>query len=203
MPDNNLKVKHDLLLTGVGGQGTILSSDVLGETAISAGLEVKKTDVHGMAQRGGSVTSHVRIGRHIYSPLINEGDADLLLAFEKLEAARWAHFLRPGGVVIINDYAQPPLSVSMGETYPTDDQVLGLFRPLTGRVFLVPGTRLAREMGDVRVLNILMLGCASGFLPFTPAQWQETIAQLVPEKVRSLNLAAFERGREEMINAGR
>lgn len=200
---NNAAARQDLLLTGVGGQGIILSSDVLGETAIAAGLEVKKTDVHGMAQRGGAVTSHVRIGHHIFSPLINEGEADILLAFEKLEAARWAHFLRPGGVVIINDHAQPPLSVSMGETYPSDEQVLGLFRPLTSRVYLLPGTRLAREMGDVRTLNIFMLGCASVFLPFTQAQWENAISRLVPEKVRAMNLSAFERGRKEMPVAGR
>jgi indolepyruvate ferredoxin oxidoreductase beta subunit len=115
--------KMDLLVTGVGGQGVVLASDIIGETAIAAGFDVKKTDTLGMAQRGGSVVSHVRMAPKVWSPLIREGQADLLLAFEKLEAARWSHYLRPGGIAIVNMYEQPPLSVSLGqEKYPAQDE---------------------------------------------------------------------------------
>jgi len=102
--------KYDLLITGVGGQGNILASDIIGEAALSAGYDVKKTDTLGMAQRGGSVISHLRIAEHVNSPLIRQGDVDILLAFEKLEAARWIQFLKPGAVTIINNHALPPLS---------------------------------------------------------------------------------------------
>ena len=120
IPDENRgtklssKTKIDLLLTGVGGQGNILASDIIGEVAIITGYDVKKTDTLGMAQRGGSVVSHVRIAEKVYAPLIKEGEVDFLLAFEKLESIRWANYLRPGGVAIINNYAVPPLSVNLG-----------------------------------------------------------------------------------------
>ena len=100
--------KLDLLITGVGGQGVILASDIIGDAAIAAGYDIKKTDALGMAQRGGSVTSNVRIAPQVRSPLIKTGEADMLLAFEKLEAARWSHYLRPGGIAIVNDHALPP-----------------------------------------------------------------------------------------------
>jgi len=112
------------LVTGVGGQGIILASDIICEAAIIAGYDVKKTDTLGMAQRGGSVLSHVRIGTRVFSPLIREGEVDLLLAFEKLEAARWSHYIHKDAICIVNTYEQPPLSVSLGqEKYPTDNEI--------------------------------------------------------------------------------
>ena len=113
--------KFDILITGLGGQGGILASDILGEAALAAGYDVKKTDTLGMSQRGGSVVSNVRIAEKVWSPLITEGEVDLLLALEKLEAARWSTYLRPGAVVIVNNYEQPPHSVSLGkERYPSE-----------------------------------------------------------------------------------
>ncbi|MBM3154080.1 MAG: indolepyruvate oxidoreductase, partial [Chloroflexi bacterium] len=106
--------KQDILMVGVGGQGTILASDILGDVALAASYDVKKTDTLGMAQRGGSVISHVRLAKKVWSPMIKEGEVDILLAFEKLEAARWAHFLKPGGLALVNNHANPPLSVSLG-----------------------------------------------------------------------------------------
>jgi indolepyruvate ferredoxin oxidoreductase beta subunit len=127
--------KMDLLIAGIGGQGNILASDIVGEVAISAGYDVKKTDTIGMAQRGGSVVSNVRIARHVYSPLIKEGDVDILLAFEKLEAARWGYYLRDEGIAIINNHAVPPLSVSMGQDqYPTDERIAGILKQRTDRI---------------------------------------------------------------------
>ena len=189
----------NLLITGAGGQGIILASDIIGETAIAAGYDVKKTDTIGMAQRGGSVLSHIRIAQQVWSPLIRQGEVDLLLAFEKLEAARWASYLRPGGIAIVNNHALPPLSVSLGNArYPTDDEIKGILRQVTDQVYLIEGTERAKELGNIRTLNIFMLGCASLFLPFKVNTWEESINQRLPEKVRQINLTAFDRGRKEL-----
>ncbi len=192
-----------LLVTGVGGQGIILASDIASEAAMAGGFDVKKTDTIGMAQRGGSVLSHVRLAEKVNSPLIKEGEADLLLGFEKLEAARWVNHLHPDAVAIINQYAQPPLAVNLGdEQYPTDDELAALLNKRTGKVYLVNGTERAREIGDLRALNMFMLGCASFFMPLKVKEWQETIRQRVPARSLDLNLAAFAAGRKEMTNAG-
>lgn len=191
--------KMDLLVTGVGGQGVVLASDIIGETAVAAGFDVKKTDTLGMAQRGGSVLSHVRLAPKVWSPLIKEGTADLLLAFEKLEAARWSHFLRPGGIAIVNNYEQPPLSVSLGqEKYPAGDEIAAALKRPTDQVYLVDGTGRARELGNVRTLNIFMLGCFSVFAPLEVDAWRDSISQHLPENIREINLTAFEKGRKEI-----
>ena len=188
----------NLLITGAGGQGIILASDIIGETAITAGYDVKKTDTIGMAQRGGSVLSHMRIARQVWSPLIREGEVDLLLSLEKLEAARWAAYLRPGGIAIVNNHALPPLSVSLGNArYPTDDEIKGVLRQVTDQVYFIEGTKQAKELGNIRTLNIFMLGCISLLLPFDASTWEESISQRLPEKVREINLTAFARGRKE------
>ena len=189
----------DLLVTGVGGQGVVLASDIIGETALAAGFDVKKTDTLGMAQRGGSVVSHVRLASRVWSPLIIEGEVDLLLAFEKLEAARWSHYLRSGGIAIVNSYEQPPLSVSLGqEKYPTDDMIAAALKRRTDQVYFVDGTGRARELGNIRTLNIYMLGCFSVFAPLDVDVWKESISRRIPENIREINLAAFEKGRKEI-----
>lgn len=191
--------KLDLLITGIGGQGNILASDIISEVAIDAGYDVKKTDTLGMAQRGGSVISNVRIAREVYSPLIREGEVDILLAFEKLEAARWGHYLRPGGIAIVNNQALPPLSVSIGsEQYPSDEKITDILKQRTDRIYFVAGTRRARELGNIRTLNIFMLGCVSLFLPFLVRVWKDSISQRVPAKSRQINITAFDQGRKEM-----
>jgi len=191
--------KIDLLIAGVGGQGVVLASDIIGEVALSAGYDVKKTDTLGMAQRGGSVISHVRISAGVRSPLIKQGDVDILLSLEKLEAARWSHYLRPGGTAIVNNQALPPLAVSMGyETYPSDDQILEIIKRQTDNVRFINGTDRARELGNARVLNILMLGCASIFMPIKLADWKDGISRHLPERIRQVNLTAFTLGRKEL-----
>jgi indolepyruvate ferredoxin oxidoreductase beta subunit len=197
---SNLK-KFDLLLTGVGGQGNILASDIVGEVALSAGYDVKKTDTLGMAQRGGSVVSHVRVAENVFSPLIQEGEVDYLLAFEKLEGIRWASYLRPDGVAIINNHAVPPLSVNLGvEKYPTDDEVMQMFKQRSEKIYLVNATKKAIELGNAKTLNIVMLGCLSAFLPFTEEAWQNAIEKHLPEKLWKLNMTAFATGRKEIEN---
>jgi len=191
--------KLDVLVTGVGGQGVVLASDIIGETALAAGFDVKKTDTLGMAQRGGSVVSHIRLAEKVYSPLIREGEVDVLLSFEKLEAARWSHYLRLDAVAIINDYEQPPLSVSLGQDeYPTDTGVAAALKRRTERIFFVAGNKKARELGNVRTLNIFMLGCFSVFAPLDVRVWKESISRRMPPNILDINLAAFEMGRKEM-----
>ena len=190
-----------MLLTGVGGQGNILASDVIGDLALAAGYDVKKTDTLGMAQRGGSVVSHVRIANKVYSPLIKEGEVDYLLAFEKLEGIRWASYLRPGGIAIINNHAVPPLSVNLGvEKYPADAEIMQVLKQRSEKIYLVDGTRHAIELGNVRTLNIFMLGCVSVFLPFKLPEWEAAIAKHLPEKLLKINTVAFEAGRKEIEN---
>ncbi len=195
--------KMDLLVAGVGGQGVVLASDIISETALSAGYDVKKTDTLGMAQRGGSVVSHVRLAEKVWSPLIKEGEVDLLLAFEKLESARWSHYLKPGAVAIINTYEQPPLSVSLTqEKYPTDDEIAATLKRRSDRIYFIDGNSRARELGNVRTLNIYMLGCFSVFAPLDVDVWKESISRRMPEKLRDINLTAFEMGRKEIEGVG-
>ena len=192
--------KMDILVTGVGGQGVVLASDIIGETALAAGFDVKKTDTLGMAQRGGSVVSHVRLASKVWSPLIKEGDVDLLLAFEKLEAARWSHYLHSGSIVIINNYEQPPLSVSLGqEKYPADAEIAAALKRQTNQIYFIEGNKRAKELGNVRTLNIYMLGCFSVFAPIDVAIWKESISRRMPENIREINLTAFEIGRKEIV----
>jgi indolepyruvate ferredoxin oxidoreductase beta subunit len=195
-------VKHyDLLFTGVGGQGNILASDITGEVALAAGYDVKKTDTLGMAQRGGSVISHVRIGEKVYSPLIKEGAVDILVGFEKLEAVRWAGSLAPGAIAIVNNFAQPPLSVNLGaDVYPTDTEMLAILKQRTDKIHLVEGMRRVQELGNIRTLNIFMLGCLSHFLPFEVDAWKQTILAHLPSRLHKINLDAFELGRKEVAN---
>lgn len=190
--------KQDVLLIGVGGQGIILASDILGEVAIAAGYDVKKTDTIGMAQRGGSVVSHVRIASRVWSPLIKEGDVDILIAFEKLEAARWAPYLKSGGLAVINNHAIPPLSVSLGTSqYPGNQEVADILRQLTDKIYFIDGTEKAKELGDIRTLNILMLGYISSLLPIKLEIWQDCISKTLPPKILDINVRAFEQGRKE------
>jgi indolepyruvate ferredoxin oxidoreductase beta subunit len=191
--------KMDLLITGVGGQGVVLASDIISETAMSIGFDVKKTDTLGMAQRGGSVVSHVRMAQAVHSPLIREGQADLILAFEKLEAARWSHYLRPGGIAIVNNYVQPPQSVSLGqEEYPDQDAIANSLKRRTDEVYFIDATEIAQKLGNVRTFNMLMLGCFSLFAPIDVESWKENIAQRLPDNIREINLTAFETGRKEI-----
>ncbi len=194
--------KLDMLITGAGGQGVILASDIIGEAAIAAGYDVKKTDTLGMAQRGGSVVSHVRIAPQVWSPLIKKGEVDILLALEKLEAARWGYYLRPGGIAIVNNHALPPLSVCLGyERYPGDKEIAAILKQRTDRVYFIDGTSRAGELGNIRTLNIFMLGCASLFLPFKVHVWKDGISYRIPASIRQINITAFNQGRREMRDA--
>jgi indolepyruvate ferredoxin oxidoreductase beta subunit len=186
---------RNILIVGVGGQGVVLASNLLAEAALKSGFDVKKTDTLGMAQRGGSVVSHLRYGQSVASPLIPMGEADLLIAFEKLEAARWAHFLKPDGVLIINALALPPLSVTLGnDTYPGDGDLRSMLGRFTPNVHIVPGTATAERLGNVKMVNTVLLGYASRFLAIDADILMSTIEAALPEKLLRTNLAAFDAG---------
>ena len=189
--------KQDFLLAGVGGQGTILASDVLVGVGSRVGFDAKKSEIHGMAQRGGSVTSHVRWGDKVFSSFIGEGEADYFVAFEKLEAARHVSGLKPGGAIVVNDYRIPPVSVSSGGAeYPDDDAILKALRSVSPDIHIIPGIQIAEEVGNVRTSNVVLLGALSRFLDVAEDIWLEVLAGRVPERFIEINKQAFLRGRD-------
>jgi len=184
----------NVLLAGVGGQGTLLASEVLSEALMLAGYDVKKSEIHGMSQRGGSVTSHVRFGAKVFSPLIPEGEADILFGFELLETYRSLHMLRQGGSVVANDLKIMPATVAMGqELYPSDIPA-EIARAFPGAA-IVNGMDLATQAGNVRTVNIALLGVLSRRLDLTAEIWQQALSRQVPERFLQENLRAFELGR--------
>ena len=183
----------NVLLTGVGGQGVVLASFVLSHVAMSEGYDVKQSEVHGMAQRGGSVTSHFRFGDKVWSPLVPEGTADLLMAFEALEGLRYVHWLKPGGVLVYNALRINPSPVSAGlASYP--DDVDGLIRAAWPNTKCVNANELAAKAGTVKAANVAMLGAISSTLPFALGTWEEVIRKAVPPKTVEVNLEAFRLG---------
>ncbi|MCL5734795.1 MAG: indolepyruvate oxidoreductase subunit beta [Actinobacteria bacterium] len=183
----------NLLLSGVGGQGVVLASYVLSQVAMAEGYDVKQSEVHGMSQRGGSVTSHFRFGDKVAAPLITPGTADILLGFEALEALRYVHWLRPGGLLIYNALQINPSPVAAGlATYPADiDAQIAAAWPNVRRI---DANALAQQAGTIKAANVVMLGAVSGALPFPPAAWEEVIRRVVPPKTIDVNLAAFRLG---------
>ena len=194
--------KYDFILAGVGGQGTILLGDLIGEAGIAAGYDVKKSDVLGMSQRGGNVVSYVRMAEKIYAPLPKKGDVDFVVSLEVMEASRWVQHLRPGGTAIVNHHRIFPLSVSSGfESYPSNEKVESLLRSKTDRVFFVEGTAIAGELRNPRVVNVVVLGFLSTMLPIEESIWKSVVAKRVPPGYIDLNLDAFERGKAEAVAA--
>jgi indolepyruvate ferredoxin oxidoreductase beta subunit len=187
----------NFLVTGVGGQGALLASNVLAEVGVQAGYDVKKAEVHGMSQRGGSVFSHVRWGTKLDSPVIGRGEVDYLLALEKLEALRYVQMLRPGGTVIVGELKIPPLTVSSGkDVYPDDGTVRQLLGQVTGDVHMVPTLTLAEKAGNARAHNVVLLGALSTFFENVPRGiWLQVIEERVPQRYIEVNRQAFEAGR--------
>ena len=186
--------RGDVLLAGVGGQGTVLASEVLGEAFLLSGYDVKKSEVHGMAQRGGAVTTHLRFGPKVYSPLIEPGRADLLVAFEKIEALRFAHYLRPGGCMVVNAQEIFPPSVATGqERYPAD--VTERLAAVTDRLFLVDALAAALSLREVRAVNMVMVGAASHLLPLPEEAYERALKENLPERIVAVNVDAFRTGR--------
>ena len=182
------------MIVGVGGQGTLLTSRIIGKTALEQGLDVKISEVHGMAQRGGSVVTFVRFGESVCEPVVEEGQADVIIAFERLEALRYSHFLKPNGVLVVNDCRIDPMTVVIGaREYPE-----GILEALKQKheVYAIDGMSVAKELGNSKVLNSVVLGYAAQFIGFDLDTWLGVLESTVPSKTVELNRAAFLRGAE-------
>jgi indolepyruvate ferredoxin oxidoreductase beta subunit len=189
----------NIFLSGVGGQGTILASNILGEVFLKAGYDVKKSEVHGMAQRGGDVTTHFRFGKKVYSPLIKYGDVDFLISFELLEAARYINWVKPEGKVIINKQEILPPTVSLGQmAYPKDIEKT-FKKYFRNHVWIVNGQEIARKLGNIQAANVVLVGAFSNFFPeIKEEQWTNAIKELLAAKLHELNLRAFHEGRKAL-----
>ncbi len=185
-----------ILLAGVGGQGIVLASRILAKCAFSAGFMVKESEFHGMAQRGGSVISHVRFGEEVYSPLIPGGKADFMVALEELEGLRYSYFLKPSAQVILNSrQVMPSVIIPENSRYPENIRLKLESRGF--RVEAVNALETAEELGNLKVENIILVGALSLYLPFTMEDWQKTIEESVPAKTIEINIKAFKTGREK------
>ncbi len=186
-----MKTKN-IMIVGVGGQGTLLTSRILGKINIHAGYDVKLSEVHGMAQRGGSVVTYVRYGDHVAEPIVEEGQADVLIAFEKLEAMRYAHYLKKDGVLIVNDQRIDPMPVVIGNaTYP--DAIIDKLKA-EYKVIAVDAMSEAKKIGNPKVFNVIVLGIAAQHMDFELKDWLEVIEKTVPPKTIGINKKAFEAG---------
>jgi len=182
----------NIMIVGVGGQGTLLTSRILGRMATDAGYDVKLSEVHGMAQRGGSVVTFVRYGKDVHEPIVEEGCADVLIAFERLEALRYLHFLKKDGVVIVNDLRIDPITVVTGAAaYPGD--VIETLKKNRKTISLNASLE-AEKLGSPRSFNIVVLGAAAQHMGFAKENWIRVIRETVPPKTVDINLKAFETG---------
>ena len=184
----------NILLVGVGGQGILLASEILSEAAMLAGFDVKKSEIHGMSQRGGSVVSHVRYGREVFSPIVPEGEGDILFGFEMMETCRSLPLIKPGGTVVANDLQISPPAVLMGqESYPTD--LVLRIQDRFPDFLLVDGQKLARDAGNARAANTVLLGAVSRRLAIAEEFWMRALEKMVPPKALEVNKKAFQIGR--------
>ncbi len=183
----------NVLIAAVGGQGALLAARVLGRHALTMGLEVKVSEIHGMSQRGGSVVTHVRFGPEVHSPVIEKGGADIMIAFEMLEALRFLDVLRPGGTVIVNSQRIPPMPVSTGAaSYPENLEAALASRD--ARIIRIDGQSLAIQAGNEKAVNVVLLGVYAKLEGANPASWRAALEAAVPRKHLATNLAAFEAG---------
>ena len=188
--------KLNLVLAGVGGQGTLVAGKLLGAVASQIGLDVKVSEVHGMSQRGGSVITYVRMSRQVFSPIVEQGTADFILAFEEVEALRWAHLLHHNGIMLVNTLRIVPMTVAMGKAvYP--DNILGSLRDVAGdraRVYAIDAAGLAADAGSSRAVNLVMIGAMAACLDVPAEQYHQAIDQVFAEKYRAVNQKAFDAG---------
>ena len=183
----------DVLMVGVGGQGTILASRVLAQAALETGYDIKVSEIHGMAQRGGSVVTQVRLGEKVFSPLIPDGGADIVLAFEKLEGLRLLPALKPGGTIIINEQEIPPVPVLVGAAeYPA--KIVDYIRSAVSNVVAVDALGLAEKCGNPKAANIVLVGVMARRLPFGLEVWEKALAERIPARLLEVNKAAFKAG---------
>jgi indolepyruvate ferredoxin oxidoreductase beta subunit len=184
----------NILLVGVGGQGTILVSKILSTGLMDAGYDVKMSEIHGMAQRGGSVSTQVRYGEKIYSPIIGIGQADILVSFETMETMRWLEFLKPDGVVVVNDYEIPSAPILTGKA----DYPQGIIEMISGkaRTKVVNAADISEKLGNMKVMNVVLLGSLVKMMNLTDIDWEKAVRASVKEKFAELNVKAFIAGME-------
>lgn len=185
----------NIMIVGVGGQGTLLASKMLGYVLLQQGYDVKVSEVHGMSQRGGSVVTYVRYGKKVYSPVIDKGEADVIISFEKLEAARWLEFLKKDGIIITNTQEVEPMPVITGAAaYP--ENLIEKMQAAGAKVDAKDFLSIAQEAGSAKAVNIALMGRLSTYFPeISDEQWQDAIEKIVPPKFLDLNRKAFEAGR--------
>ncbi|MBD3402538.1 indolepyruvate oxidoreductase subunit beta [candidate division GN15 bacterium] len=186
----------NILIVGVGGQGVLLASEIISAAAMNGGLDVKKSEVHGMSQRGGVVSSHVRIGPKVYSPVIEYGQADILMAFEQAEGLRAVDWMKEDGVAVVSMTRLVPAIVTSTKAFNYPEDPIGQMKQKAGNVIGVPADKIAGELGNPRLVNTILLGVCSNYLPFDLEVWQQMIREKVKARFVDVNLQAFERGRE-------
>ncbi len=184
----------NIMIVGVGGQGTLLTSRIIGKTALAAGYDVKMSEVHGMAQRGGSVVTFVRFDKKVYEPVVEEGCVDVLISFERLEAYRYAHYLKADGKLIVNDCRIDPMTVVIGAASYPEGVIEALSREHT--VYTLDAGAVAAELGNPKVLNTVVLGFAAKHIGFAADEWLQVLRATVPPKTVDINTQAFLRGYE-------
>jgi indolepyruvate ferredoxin oxidoreductase, beta subunit len=192
MTDNDVK---SILLAGVGGQGVLRASDIMCMAIMEAGLDVKKSEVHGMAQRGGCVTSHVRYGNKVYSPLAKLGSIGLLVAFEKMEALRYLNYLTSDATIVVNAEEIYPPAVNLGDV-PYPDDAVPFLKSNYKQVKEIDATELARQAGNIKAANVVLLGAISTLMDIPLSIWEDVIKKSFPEKLVKVNLTAFQMGRD-------
>lgn len=184
----------NIMIVGVGGQGSLLASKLLGHLLLTQGYDVKVSEVHGMSQRGGSVVTYVRFGEKVYSPIIDKGEADFIVSFEKLEAARWVEYLKEGGRIVVNTQQIDPMPVITGNAqYP--ENLIEKMEALGVQVDAMDCLSLAEQAGSAKAVNIVLMGRLSRYFDIPEETWKQAIRDCVPEKFVELNLKAFELGR--------
>ena len=192
-----MKTKN-IMIVGVGGQGSLLASKLLGYLLLTEGFDVKVSEVHGMSQRGGSVVTYVRFGDKVYSPVIDRGEADYIVSFEQMEAARYLPYLKEGGHIVTNTQKIDPMPVITGAaSYP--ENLIEKMRSKGAVVDAMDCLTLAEEAGSVKAVNIVLMGRLSRYFEIPREKWQQAIEALVPEKLRQVNLRAFDLGRGEEV----
>ena len=192
-----MRKTKNILLVGVGGQGIILASKILSQGLIDAGFDVKMSEVHGMAQRGGSVTTQVRFGDDVHSPIIGKGQADIIVAFEKMEAYRWLNYLKPDGIAVVNDYAIPSAPTLSGKV-PYPETILEDIAEVVKNLTVVKAADIAVELGNIKAQNIVLLGALLKAMRIDDINWEEVLTDNVKEKFIPLNKKALSEGMQQV-----
>ena len=181
------------MIVGVGGQGTLLASRILGNVAVKRGYDVKVSEVHGMSQRGGSVTTYVKMGEKVYSPIIEKGEADIILAFESLEGLRWIEYLKKGGTLVLNDQEINPMPVITGKAkYP--ENITGVLKDMGVNLKSINALEIAKACGNIKAVNVVMIGLLAKSTSIAREIWLEALKEVIPPKLLDVNIRAFEAG---------